>query len=153
MSVKWMGWNGMDMREALRAGRKVLIPLKAPPDTKCARPSRSTPGCLDVHTHSRRFPGGGDSRLNDRTRKSLSLRRWLCRVEDVAPQFGQAKRQSQEITKPVETRHLQTIHEGQAGNSCGVHAFVRLHVVCKFATATSTNRQVIYRWSHRHGPD
>ena len=108
MSVKWMGWNGMDMREALRAGRKVLIPLKAPSDRKCARSSRSTPGCLDVHTHSRRFPGSGDSRLNDRTRKSLSLRRWLCRVKDVAPQFGRAKRCGQDNTKPVETRHLQT---------------------------------------------
>jgi hypothetical protein len=32
-------------------------------------------------------PGGGDSRLNDRTRKSLSLQQWSCEVEDVAPQL------------------------------------------------------------------
>jgi hypothetical protein len=130
--------DGMDNEKKpySRAGRKVLIPLK-PPKREQRKAIKEHAWMFGWPHAQSSVPGGGDSRLNDRTRKSLSLQQWWCRVKDVAPLLEQAKRPSQENTKPGETRHLQSIHECQAGG-LQTHVFVRLHV-CNFATPTSTS--------------
>ena len=99
--------DGMDNEKKpySRAGRKVLIPLKAPSERQ--RKAIKEHAWMFGWPHAQSsVPGGGDGRLNDRTRKSLSLQQWWCRVKDVAPLLEQAKRPSQENTKPGETRHL-----------------------------------------------
>jgi hypothetical protein len=132
-----------------RAGRKVLIPLK-PPKRKQRKAIKEHAWMFGCPHAQSSVPGGGDSRLNDRARKSLSLQQWWCRVKDVAPLLEQAKKPSQENTKPGETRHLQSIHECQAGG-LQTHVFVRLHV-CNFATPTSTSWSV-QRSSHHPDPN